>query len=56
LHNIGLQLRKQDPEAIKSILETFTQKKNSYYASLKVGASQQSPSFDQKLKFLGLEL
>ena len=56
LHNIGLQLRKQDPEAIKSILDNFTQKKNSYHASLKVGASEQSPSFLQKLKFLGLEL
>ena len=30
LHNIGLQLRKKDPEAIKGILDSFTQKKNSF--------------------------
>ena len=30
LHNIGLQLRKKDPESIKSILDLFAQKKNSF--------------------------
>ena len=32
LHNIGLQLRKQDPASIKQILDLFNQKKNSYTA------------------------
>ena len=30
LHNIGLQLRKKDPAAIKQILDLFNQKKNSF--------------------------
>ena len=64
LHNIGLQLRKKDPEAIKSILDSFTQKKNSYQVSQKLDRSTPAQSsfdqtlspFEQKLKFLVLEL
>lgn len=64
LHNIGLQLRKKDPEAIKSILDSFTQKKNSYQVSQKLERStpaqltfdQTLSPFEQKLKFLVLEL
>lgn len=32
LHNVGYQLRKQDPAALLQFLEMFQQKKNSYQA------------------------
>ena len=41
LHNIGLQLRKEDPASIKQIIDLFTQKKNSYYAEKKLNNIQE---------------
>lgn len=58
LHNIGLQLRKKDPASIKSILDIFNQKKNSFMAQqrLENKVSETQTPMDQKLKFLVLEL
>jgi len=36
LHNIGLQLRKSDPENLRQIIDLFTQKRNSYLAEAKL--------------------
>ena len=36
LHNIGLQLRKEDPGAVKEIIEMAESKKNNYAAELKM--------------------
>jgi nucleolar MIF4G domain-containing protein 1 len=36
LHNIGLQLRKEDPGAIKEIIDMALQKKNSYAVEIKM--------------------
>lgn len=57
LHNIGLQLRKEDPGSIKDIIDLQEQKKNTYLAEAKM--TQADTSGDQKLKkinFLSLEL
>ena len=36
LHNIGLQLRKEDPVAVKDIIDMAESKKNSYAVELKM--------------------
>ena len=56
LHNIGLQLRKNDPASIKQILDLFNQKKNSYHAQLRLDQAVEDATMTQKLKFLELEL
>lgn len=62
LHNIGLQLRKADPDNLKNIIELFTQKRNSYIAEAKLTAKESGEqdasrvSKERKLKFLDLEL
>lgn len=56
LHNIGLQLRKKDPESLKNVLDLFNQKRNSYFAEKKLNPEIDSKSKEQKLKFLVLEL
>ena len=61
LHNIGLQLRKKEPEALKNIIDLFTQKKNSYLAESKLtqhteDEQAERKAKERKLNFLGLEL
>ena len=46
LHNIGLQLRKQDPASIKQILDLFNQKKNSYTAQKRLEKSESEKSME----------
>ena len=36
LHNIGLQLRKSEPESLKQVFEIFAQKYNSFQAEGKM--------------------
>ena len=38
LHNIGLQLRKADPAALKDLLSLADQKRNSFQAEIKMMA------------------
>lgn len=54
-HNIGLQLRKTDPDSLIQIIDLFTQKKNSYLAELKLNKEVNSNK-ERKLGFLNLEL
>ena len=62
LHNIGLQLRKEDPGAIKDIIDLALQKKNSYAVEIKMAESQESGNIDKmkskekKINFLNMEL
>ena len=60
LHNIGLQLRKEDPESIKHILDLFNQKKNSHTAQKKMNGipddNEEMKVKEQKMNFLVLEL
>ena len=63
LHNVGLNLRQADPENLKSIIDIFTQKRNSYLAESKLDtgdrdtlAEVQRKSKERKLGFLHLEL
>ena len=60
LHNIGLQLRKEDPESIKQILDLFNQKRNSHFAEKKMkGVTQEDTQMkakEQKMDFLIQEL
>ena len=61
LHNIGLQLRKADPEAIRDIIHMAESKKNSYAVEVKM-MSESDPSYDamkkkeRKVGFLYMEL
>jgi len=62
LHNIGLQLRKEEPTAIKDIIELAEQKKNSYIAHIKMAEADNDPAVDEmkqklrKINFLSMEL
>lgn len=65
LHNIGLQLRKADPDNLKQIIDLFTQKRNSYMIETKLMKDnkddteadlQARVSKERKLGFLNLEL
>jgi hypothetical protein len=62
LHNIGLQLRKSDPAALKEILTVAEQKKNSFHAELKLHEANKDEVYDQlkkrekKVSFLNMEL
>ena len=62
LHNIGLQLRKEDPGAIKEIIDMALQKKNSYAVEIKMAAQNgvenvdKMKSKEKKINFLNMEL
>ena len=61
LHNIGLQLRKADPENLTKIIEAFTQKRNAFIAETKLMKDsgedcQTRVNLERKLGFLHLEL
>ena len=65
LHNIGLQLRKEDPMAIQEIISMAEQKKNSYSVEIKMAEQQEDVDEDdigamkkkeRKLGFLMEEL
>lgn len=57
LHNIGLQLRDEDPKSIMQIIEMAESKKNSYQAQLKMeNKAQESESKSKKINFLMMEL
>ena len=63
LHNIGLQLRKADPIALRDIITLSEQKKNSYTAEIKLqGVSENQTEIDamkrkeRKIGFLAMEL
>ena len=61
LHNIGLQLRKSEPDSLKQVLDLFTQKYNSFQAeskmlSLTSAELTERKQKERKLSFLHLEL
>jgi len=56
LHNIGLQLRKEDPAQILSIIDMATAKKNTYEASVKMGDVDSDANKTKKISFLMMEL
>lgn len=51
LHNIGLQLRKADPEAIRDLIHISEQKKNSYAVEVKLAAASVDESDDNKREY-----
>ncbi|CDW86880.1 nucleolar mif4g domain-containing protein 1 [Stylonychia lemnae] len=61
LHNIGLQLRKADPEAIRDIIQMAESKKNSYAVEIKM-VPENDPVYanmkkkERKIGFLNMEL
>lgn len=61
LHNIGLQLRKADANALKELLTLCEQKKNSYSAEVKMaqangGNVEEMKRMERKIGFLNMEL
>ncbi len=61
LHNIGLQLRKADPVALKDLLTLADQKKNSYQAQVKMmppgsDGLDDMKRLERKIGFLSMEL
>lgn len=62
LHNIGLQLRKADPIALRDIITLSEQKKNSYSAEIKLANQGDQAQIDamkrkeRKIGFLAMEL
>ena len=51
LHNIGLQLRKADPEAIRDLIHISEQKKNSYAVEVKLAAASVDECDDNKREY-----
>ena len=56
LHNIGLQLRKADPLALRDLLALADQKRNSFQAVLKMDPTEELHRLERKVGFLSLEL
>ena len=60
LHNIGLQLRKEDPQAIKEIIEAAEAKKNSHAVEIKMEKDEDKiimmKQKEKKINFLTMEL
>ena len=55
LHNIGLQLRKEDPTKIMQIIDMAQSKKNSYAVELKL-KNMEADGKSKKINFLTMEL
>jgi hypothetical protein len=65
LHNIGLQLRKADPVALRDLLTLADQKRNSFAAEVKMAQAtlgeasqefQDMKRLEKKVGFLAMEL
>lgn len=63
LHNIGLQLRKEDPVSLRDLLTLSEQKKNSLQAEIKMSSTADSGKdldsmkrLERKVGFLNMEL
>lgn len=56
LHNIGLQLRDEDPKSILQIIQLAESNKNSYLVQLKMKEAEESASKSRKINFLMMEL
>lgn len=56
LHNIGLQIRKEDPAAIMTFYEMAESNKNSYHVQMKMEGKKEDGGKARKINFLMMEL